>query len=298
MLASNKPDRHRVETDLLDLISTKDDNEFAQNWARLNEQLESIESTTPDLWSKFQKRHDMLRNAALRGREEAIKLLIQPFRKPDVNDKKAGPGETALHEAAYNGYATIVKLLLDYQATPNLLSKDTGESALHRALRRPRFNNPLPLYDLEATVQHLLNAGANPNLRDLEWRTPVYRAAQNSHASSLRLLLDNPGNHGNGNERDKNGNTPLHIAALKGHSVEAEVLLDAVNIESINHQKETPLYLAAKHSTEHDGTEWSDHNKTVKLLLDRGADRVITKSMTRQCWIGRPITEISPPQHD
>ena len=260
-----------VGSTLINLISTKGERAFEKQWTTFKELIESVE---PEEWPHFAERHVLLRIAALRGREEAVKLLLEPFRTPKLDDRQDETGKTALHEAAFNGHATVTELLLKQGATVDLLTSDTGESALHRSLARPRFRNPRPPMSLEGTVQILLDAGANPNLNDMQWQTPVHYAARNGHSSALSLLFENPGNRGSRDRYDREGNTPLHIAALMGHVEEVDALLghSAVHIDTANKRKETPLYLAASHIQSREVTEWSRFDDTVRLLLERGAD--------------------------
>ena len=274
-----------VGSTLLNMISTKGRRAFDAQWASFKDHIESIE---PGDWPRFFDRHALLRIAALRGREEAVKLLLEPFRLPVLDDRQVETGATALHEAAFNGHAHIVELLLSHGASVDLLTSDTGESALHRALSRTRFRTPRPPMSLDGTVKVLLNAGANPNLNDLQWQTPVHYAARNGHSGVFALLLENPGNFGSRDRFDRGGNTPLHVAALMGHVEEVDILLghSAVHIDTTNKRKETPLHLAANHVQTGQATEWSRHDETVRLLLDRGADTTHLKidGMTMLDW--------------
>ena len=261
-------DASDIAPKLIDLISIKDDKAFAKNWVHFKN---LVESAKPDSWHRCPERHELLRKAALRGLEEAVKLFLMDSRCPNLDDRKPKTGVTALHEAAYYGHVTVVELLLKNGATADLRTHDTRESALHRVQFEPRLRNPKTSTSLEGTVRAFLKAGANPNLEDWRSCTPVHYAARNSHTGILDLLLDCDGNQ---DCLDRYGNTPLQLAASMGYADEVDLLLgrSVLHINTENKSKQPPLYLAASGEYANRVTEWSQHDDTVRLLLDRGAD--------------------------
>jgi ankyrin repeat protein len=97
-------------------------------------------------------------------------------------------------------------------------------------------------------VEYLLKAGANPNIKDEEKRTPLYYAAEQSYEDLTDSLLDN------GAEvdiQDKKGNTPLHYAAQRGdENIVKALVAKKQDINITNQLGETALHLAIWHSKE------------------------------------------------
>jgi ankyrin repeat protein len=115
--------------------------------------------------------------AASAGRLDIAKLLLKAGARPDL---VAGDGRSALDAAANNcKHPEVVKFFMDLGSKP-------GEQSLFRAL-----------WDVEAhtmdcshaTVQYLLEAGADPNQRNAKGLTPLMVATDRVDTESVRLLL-------------------------------------------------------------------------------------------------------------
>ncbi len=86
-------------------------------------------------------------------------------------------GMTALHWAAAQGHAEIVKLLLDYGANINLRNRE-GNTPLHLAARNGNLS----------TVKLLLARGANATIVNRDGQTPLALARQYYHPSVVTFL--------------------------------------------------------------------------------------------------------------
>jgi TonB family protein len=123
----------------------------------------------------FQAGDPGLRDLALAGRTEAVRLLLAET-GPDL-DAADGTGWTALMYAVKEGHYEIVGLLLEAGAGPDRRNH-FGETSLHLAARHGRT----------ASARLLLQAGADFGLRDSEERTPLYRAIENRRADIIEML--------------------------------------------------------------------------------------------------------------
>lgn len=109
--------------------------------------------------------------ACLRGNEEVARLLVE--RGADVNK----PGWTPLHYAATGGHQAIAAFLLDQNA---YIDADA-----------PNGNTPLmmaALYGNAETVKLLLDAGADPGLRNRAGQRALDLARQGSRPDAIRML--------------------------------------------------------------------------------------------------------------
>ncbi|XP_049910619.1 cyclin-dependent kinase 4 inhibitor C isoform X2 [Epinephelus moara] len=101
----------------------------------------------------------------------------------------------------------------------------------------------------DAVVRALLEAGADPNIRDPVLRlTVTHDAAREGFINSVRELVD----HGADiNLVDEHGNLPLHLAAREGHLEVVQLLIGrTVNPRTPNGQGYTAAQLAHLHRRE------------------------------------------------
>ncbi|KAB5580799.1 ankyrin repeat-containing domain protein [Coniochaeta sp. 2T2.1] len=158
--------------------------------------------------------------------------------------------EEALYWAAWQGYASVVEILLR-DPKVNIEVRDlTGDTPLSHAAWEGRGQ----------VSRLLLDNGAEVNTRNEYGRNPLSLAAWNGKDNVVQLLLEH---HADIDSRNNWGNTPLAHAACKGHQRVARLLLEnGADVESPNDEGYTPLYDSVSER----------HKGLISLLLSYGAD--------------------------
>ena len=117
----------------------------------------------------------------------------------DVNAKNGHRGDTSLHNAAFQGLASVVSVLLAAGADLEAKSNN-GSTPLHWAAAR---------YGHAAVVAALIAAGAEVNAKSNGGQTPLHRAAYYGHAAIVATLIASGAEV---NAKDNHGDTPLRDA--------------------------------------------------------------------------------------
>jgi ankyrin repeat protein len=197
----------------------------------------------------------------------------------DVNMQGSG-GRTALHVASMLGFAEIVEILIAHKANVNCVDVDNA-TPLHMAVL---------WFGKENVLKALLNAGADPNIRDKNGTTPLFYAATGRRAKSSRVVVDllmaygakgldevlkfairNKRTHivkmcvdfGGDDLLTKCRFNPLHEAIKTGNADIVSMLLGCgASVDSYGEKKMLPLRLAV-----HKGLV-----EIVTLLIKHGAD--------------------------
>ena len=93
----------------------------------------------------------------------------------------------------------------------------------------------------------LINHGANPNLADHGFNTPLFIACQKQNIPAIHKLLQ----HGADiNARDQYKNTPLHTVIMSKNLEAIKILLPfSPKLNLKNNDKQTPLMLAKTYLT-------------------------------------------------
>lgn len=113
--------------------------------------------------------------AVASGQDRIVDALLHITKQ--VNDVEPEKGYTPLLIAATKGYTTIVRLLLEYGANPNMKTFD-GITALHNAVYEKQID----------IVKLLLEYGADPSIKDGIGRTPIDLVGRNGHPQLYQLL--------------------------------------------------------------------------------------------------------------
>lgn len=117
-------------------------------------------------------------------------------------------GDTALHIAAAAYQHEIARKLLVMGADVRAHNR-RGAEALHYAVDGVPGSHTWNPRAQAATVECLIEGGADPNAVDNSGVTPLHRAARTRCAAAVRVLLDRGADAG---RRNKNGSTPMQLA--------------------------------------------------------------------------------------
>lgn len=137
-----------------------------------------------------------------------------------------------LHAAVSSNLPSVVALLLERGADPNVPCQPYGDSPLHLAVREFRAK----------IIKLLLEGGANPDMPDAEGATPLHLAALRPEKRVLpvaQALIDAGANV---NATDDTGFTPLMAAAMNGAPEVISALIEAgATLDATTKWKETAL---------------------------------------------------------
>lgn len=203
--------------------------------------------------------------AAERGREEEVRNLVLA-KSSDINARAGRNGQTPLFQAAMQGHADIISLLLKHGADSEIPGITDLYTPLLIAAER----------GYELAVKILLGNGANHQAKTRIGKTALHVTALKGHKSILELFLaQRPKLDVNAISTSQDGvtATPLYQAATTGHEEVASMLLDHGAIPEIASSKDgyTPLLIAAE----------GGYEKAVEVLLGRGAN---VKATSTKAW--------------
>ena len=151
------------------------------------------------------------------GSLELLEVILQHGANVGHQDVQ---GSTALHYACAHARIEHVKLLLEWNADPNVQDNE-GKTPLTRLTSPPmgrfylacRWWNPTPA-DRKATAALLLGEGCDTDIKDLHERTAIHYAASNGYLGAVEVIVENGGDP---EVLDERGMTPLERAEEKGH---------------------------------------------------------------------------------
>ncbi|KAK7066471.1 hypothetical protein SK128_007029 [Halocaridina rubra] len=113
--------------------------------------------------------------ASQMGHQSVVRLLLNHGTNVDICRHD---GATPLFKAAHKGHVDVVQELLPYK--PHLGLLRNGESALHAAA----------LYGHIRVLKALVQAGADPGLKNDQGLTPIQIASQAHHPEAVQLLKE------------------------------------------------------------------------------------------------------------
>ncbi|XP_020665581.3 ankyrin repeat and SOCS box protein 3 isoform X1 [Pogona vitticeps] len=181
------------------------------------------------------------------GHIDVVKLLLQ--HGANINGSHCWSEWNSLHEAVFQRYPEILRLLLDQGADKESVD-DFGITPLFVAAQYGR---------LECS-RILISYGANVNCQAKDRATPLFIAAQEGNGGCVELLLSS-GADPNLYCNEEEWQLPIHAAAQMGHHNILRMLIPVTDRSSGSAEgKVSPVYSAI----------YGDHEDCLELLLKEG----------------------------
>ncbi|KAK4336959.1 hypothetical protein RND71_043409 [Anisodus tanguticus] len=185
--------------------------------------------------------------AAAHGHVEVCRALLDHIINNNIIDKKIfiemynDNGHTALMEAASSGHVKVAQFLIEeHNSSIYSLTNEYKESVLTLASYKGHLEMVKYLLDLKKLK--------NKEFKIEELNTALMEASMDGHVEVARLLIESGANV---NMSDDSFESPLTLAACGGHVELALLLLQkGANIEEINDEGYTPLMEAAREGHE------------------------------------------------
>ncbi|KAK2480636.1 hypothetical protein H9L39_06275, partial [Fusarium oxysporum f. sp. albedinis] len=194
--------------------------------------------------------------ASAAGYASYVKLMLQ-YSEPEhqrLLEMRNRNLKTPLFVASYNGHTEVVKTLLEHGAETTLHVLNSHNIS---PLWAASFNGSSEI------VKELLYHGAGKTITTagLGGETPLHAATTENHAEVLKILLEVPAVPVN--QKTTYGFTALFIASRNGYHDMVELLLsaDSIDIDSESWLGLSPLFTAVANG----------HLEVAKLLLSKGA---------------------------
>ena len=181
--------------------------------------LSNLRSIGSDINFETSRKGAPLHNAAKKGHEVVVKLLLGAGADPNITGREGTP----LHMAVKFSYPNVARLFLNAGADPNKRGRygyyPLISAAMCQAFRPKKLKN-----HGQQMVRMLINAGADPNGAQIVGWTPLHYAAMDGKSGIVKFLLEAGADP---NRASDNDGTPLHVAAIKGRGSVVKELLGA-----------------------------------------------------------------------
>lgn len=171
--------------------------------------------------------------ASQQNRPDIVELLLSRGADPEEWLNAEGHQQTPLMRAAAEGHTVILDLLLDRGQARIEAEDEEGKTALYYAVIRGKTE----------TTKQLLTRKPNLEVRDhKEQYTPLHQAARASNIGLLRILLEAGADP---NVREIHRWTPLHEAAARGElKIIQDLLRHGADPDPLEEHRRSPLRLA------------------------------------------------------
>ena len=197
------------------------------------------------------------------GSTDAVHFLLQISQAPlgtknttlvDMNNNYhfiPEPDSTALMISCCNDNMQLMRLLLDYNANPNIETRRKFTALMYAVSNSLHF-------------KMLQDHGANVSMANMYKENVLHRACNVGNVEVVKMLLRN--SLGLIDKRVNSGETPLHIACIQGHlQVAIELLQAQAKTNTFSNNGATPMHAASS----------GGYSQIVKHLLQANADPVI-----------------------
>ena len=173
-------------------------------------------------------------------------------------------GIPVIAHACFTDKHSVIELLLDHQANPNVMIAD--EPLLHVAYRisdrrtlylllehgthpdstdregRTALSKTVELEDQKERLELLITHGADVNATDSRKRTPLHYAVEEVNLVAIDSLLDN---YADPNAQDGEGNAPLHLLPYYHEEIVQAFIDDFVDFSLRNEKGTVENYLCS-----------------------------------------------------
>ena len=224
---------------------------------------EATQTTALERLEKLKNQRNELAQAAKIGDADTIEPLIKLLIEAGTDLNILGPeGKTALHFAAWNGHASIIKIMIEQGANVDLNVKDSnGRAALHLAAIEGRISVVQTLLDAKADIDVRADTTGTDFERNYhDGRTPLHWAADRGHDEVVAFLIEQKADK---SARSATGRSPLQDALWRKHPSVAQLLIEhGADIHNIDDEDFTALHEASQNGI----------LPIIKLLVKRGAN--------------------------
>lgn len=198
--------------------------------------------------------------AAKNNHANMLKIMIDKGANVNVaEDAPAVIGTTPLHEACVVGNADIVKLLIEAGADDSLTTQD-GETPAHFIAQEKQKYKPVRSESRVAVIKALKNADIQRN----DGKTPIMLAQMLDYNSAVDMTMALLDKEVDVNKTDNAGNTVLllHIDRICDKDTVKELIKAGADVNAKNKYGNTPLHLALNRR----------NDMVSRLLIKKGAD--------------------------